>query len=107
MAAADGLSLRACLARPAETLLTPAERAERAEKARVAEESERLRTDRRTGAGPGQRAGPAPGPGDRPVSDAMHIVLDDTAMAASDQGTILASRLVHRAHADWFLCAPA
>lgn len=36
MAAAEGLSLRAYLARPAETLLTPAERAERAEKARTA-----------------------------------------------------------------------
>lgn len=36
IAAAEGLSLRAFLARLAETLLTPAERAERAEKARVA-----------------------------------------------------------------------
>ncbi|MGC5346957.1 hypothetical protein PZB75_30320 [Streptomyces sp. AM 4-1-1] len=36
IAAAEGLSLRAYLARLAETLLTPAERAERAERARVA-----------------------------------------------------------------------
>ncbi|MDT3399248.1 hypothetical protein RKE29_21790 [Streptomyces sp. B1866] len=34
IAAAEGLSLRAYLARLAETLLTPAERAERAERAR-------------------------------------------------------------------------
>ncbi|WP_189135676.1 hypothetical protein [Wenjunlia tyrosinilytica] len=38
----------------------------------------------------------------------MHIVLDDTAMAAAGQGSILASRLIHRAHAEanWFLYAP-
>ncbi|MEV6654973.1 hypothetical protein [Streptomyces sp. NPDC051219] len=38
----------------------------------------------------------------------MHIVLDDTAMAAASQGNVLASRLIHRAHAeaDWFLYAP-
>ncbi|MFE9614199.1 hypothetical protein [Streptomyces sp. NPDC006012] len=36
LAAAEGLSLRAYLARLAENLLTPAERAERAERARVA-----------------------------------------------------------------------
>ncbi|OEJ21914.1 hypothetical protein AR457_38935 [Streptomyces agglomeratus] len=36
IAAAEGLSLRAYLARLAETLLTPAERAERAETARAA-----------------------------------------------------------------------
>ncbi|MFD4242329.1 hypothetical protein ACFWP3_12140 [Streptomyces sp. NPDC058525] len=36
IAAAEGLSLRAYLARLSETLLTPAERAERAERARVA-----------------------------------------------------------------------
>ncbi|MEU6053149.1 hypothetical protein ABZ829_22290 [Streptomyces xanthochromogenes] len=38
----------------------------------------------------------------------MHIILDDTAMAAAGQGNILASRLIHRAHAqpDWFLYAP-
>ncbi|MEV6729686.1 MULTISPECIES: hypothetical protein [unclassified Streptomyces] len=36
IAAAEGLSLRAYLARLAETLLTPAERAERAERARLA-----------------------------------------------------------------------
>lgn len=36
IAAAEGLSLRAYLARLAETLLTPAERAERAEKTRAA-----------------------------------------------------------------------
>ncbi|NEC35511.1 hypothetical protein [Streptomyces rubrogriseus] len=39
----------------------------------------------------------------------MHIVLDDTAMAAAGQGNVLASRLIHRAHveAGWFLYAPA
>ncbi|MFF2010598.1 hypothetical protein ACFVWY_16200 [Streptomyces sp. NPDC058195] len=39
----------------------------------------------------------------------MHIVLDDTAMTAAGQGNILASRLIHRAHAEagWFLYAPA
>ncbi|MEU1503105.1 hypothetical protein [Streptomyces sp. NPDC005732] len=39
----------------------------------------------------------------------MHIVLDETAMAADGQGNVLASRLIHRAHAeaDWFLYAPA
>ncbi|MFI5774985.1 hypothetical protein ACIA74_42415 [Streptomyces sp. NPDC051658] len=36
IAAAEGLSLRAYLARLAETMLTPVERAERAEKARAA-----------------------------------------------------------------------
>ncbi|MEU9797210.1 hypothetical protein AB0E27_42895 [Streptomyces sparsogenes] len=36
IAAAEGLSLRAYLARLADTLLTPAERAERAEQARAA-----------------------------------------------------------------------
>lgn len=43
------------------------------------------------------------------MSDAVHIVLDDTAMAAAGQGNILASRLIHRAHAEagWFLYAPA
>ncbi|RVU18648.1 hypothetical protein EOT10_31560 [Streptomyces antnestii] len=39
----------------------------------------------------------------------MHIVLDETAVAAAGQGNVLASRLIHRAHAepDWFLYAPA
>lgn len=39
----------------------------------------------------------------------MHIVLDDTALAAASQGNIFASRLIHRAHAEpgWFLYAPA
>jgi hypothetical protein len=38
----------------------------------------------------------------------MHIVLDHTAMAAAGQGNILASRLIHRAHAEagWHLNAP-
>ncbi|ARF59703.1 hypothetical protein [Streptomyces gilvosporeus] len=38
----------------------------------------------------------------------MHIVLDETAMAAAGQGNALASRLIHRAHAeaDWYLYAP-
>ncbi|MFB8179387.1 hypothetical protein ACFC8N_25830 [Streptomyces sp. NPDC055966] len=39
----------------------------------------------------------------------MHIVLDDTAMAAAGRGNVLASRLIHRAHAEtgWCLYAPA
>ncbi|WP_331755808.1 hypothetical protein [Streptomyces sp. NBC_01643] len=43
------------------------------------------------------------------MTDAMHIVLDETAMAAAGQGNVLASRLIHRAHAEsgWFLYAPA
>lgn len=43
------------------------------------------------------------------MSDAVHMVLDDTAMTAADQGDVLASRLIHRAHAEsgWFLYAPA
>ncbi|MEU8521201.1 hypothetical protein [Streptomyces sp. NPDC048577] len=43
------------------------------------------------------------------MSDAMHIVLDETAMAAAGSGNILASRLIHRAHAqpDWYLYALA
>ncbi|EST28132.1 hypothetical protein [Streptomyces roseochromogenus] len=43
------------------------------------------------------------------MSDALHIVLDDTAMAAADRGNALASRLIHRAHveAGWYLYAPA
>ncbi|MFG2631803.1 hypothetical protein [Streptomyces sp. NPDC048473] len=43
------------------------------------------------------------------MSEAVHIVLDDTAMSAAGQGNVLASRLIHRAHAEagWFLYAPA
>ncbi|MFE5711975.1 hypothetical protein ACFQ7J_14300 [Streptomyces sp. NPDC056501] len=43
------------------------------------------------------------------MTDAMHIVLDETAMAAAGAGNVLASRLIHRAHAeaDWYLYAPA
>ncbi|MGC5346958.1 hypothetical protein PZB75_30325 [Streptomyces sp. AM 4-1-1] len=39
----------------------------------------------------------------------MHIILDDTAMAAAGEGNVLASRLIHRAHAEpgWFLYVPA
>ncbi|MFF1272693.1 hypothetical protein ACFVZC_04660 [Streptomyces marokkonensis] len=39
----------------------------------------------------------------------LHIVLDDTAMVAAGKGNALASRLIHRAHAEagWFLYAPA
>ncbi|MEV0257267.1 hypothetical protein AB0H82_23810 [Streptomyces sp. NPDC050732] len=38
----------------------------------------------------------------------MHIVLDESAMAAAGAGNVLASRLIHRAHAEagWFLYAP-
>ena len=40
---------------------------------------------------------------------ALHVVLDDTAMVAAGRGNILASRLIHRAHAEpgWYLYAPA
>ncbi|GGU64188.1 hypothetical protein GCM10010211_31660 [Streptomyces albospinus] len=43
------------------------------------------------------------------MSDALHIVLDETAMAAAGQGNPLASRLIHRAHTEpgWYLYAPA
>jgi hypothetical protein len=43
------------------------------------------------------------------VTEPLHIVLDDTAMVAAGQGNVLASRLIHRAHAEagWFLYAPA
>nr|WP_030775604.1 hypothetical protein [Streptomyces sp. NRRL F-2664] len=43
------------------------------------------------------------------MSESMHIVLDETAMAAAGQGNVLASRLIHRAHAEtgWFLYAPS
>ncbi|WP_326771161.1 hypothetical protein OG978_47475 (plasmid) [Streptomyces sp. NBC_01591] len=43
------------------------------------------------------------------MTDAVHIVLDETAMEAAGQGNVLASRLIHRAHAEsgWFLYAPA
>lgn len=43
------------------------------------------------------------------MTDTLHIVLDDTAMTAAGQGNVLASRLIHRAHAEpgWFLYAPA
>ncbi|WP_199896667.1 PIN domain-containing protein [Streptomyces niger] len=43
------------------------------------------------------------------MSEATHIVFDDTAMAAAGQGNLLASRLIHRAHTEpgWFLYAPA
>ncbi|WSJ27593.1 hypothetical protein OG384_36785 (plasmid) [Streptomyces sp. NBC_01324] len=43
------------------------------------------------------------------MSDAMHIVLDDTAMVAAGGGNVLASRLIHRAHAEpgWFLYVPS
>ncbi|MFB6826003.1 hypothetical protein ACFCXA_30965 [Streptomyces virginiae] len=38
----------------------------------------------------------------------MHIVLDETAMEAAGLGNVLASRLIHRAHAEagWYLYAP-
>lgn len=34
------------------------------------------------------------------MSNPVHIVLDDTAMVAAGRGTILASRLIHRSHAE-------
>lgn len=43
------------------------------------------------------------------MSDALHLVLDETATIAAGQGSVLASRRIHRAHAEpgWYLCAPA
>lgn len=43
------------------------------------------------------------------MTEPLHIVLDDTAMVAAGTGNVLASRLIHRAHAEagWFLYAPA
>lgn len=43
------------------------------------------------------------------MSDAVHIVLDETAMVAAGRGNVLASRLIHRAHAEpgWNVYAPA
>ncbi|GGX52686.1 hypothetical protein GCM10010358_03020 [Streptomyces minutiscleroticus] len=43
------------------------------------------------------------------MTEALHIVLDETAMIAAGKGNVLASRLIHRAHAEagWFLYAPA
>lgn len=41
--------------------------------------------------------------------ETMHVILDDTAMAAAGRGNLLASRLIHRAHAEpgWYLYATA
>ncbi|BBB00338.1 hypothetical protein RVR_7355 [Actinacidiphila reveromycinica] len=41
--------------------------------------------------------------------EAVHVILDDTAMAAAGRGNLLASRLIHRAHAEpgWYLYATA
>ncbi|MEU3895570.1 hypothetical protein [Streptomyces sp. NPDC045251] len=43
------------------------------------------------------------------MTEPLHIVLDGTAMIAAGKGNVLASRLIHRAHAEagWFLYAPA
>ncbi|MFD4415566.1 MULTISPECIES: hypothetical protein [unclassified Streptomyces] len=43
------------------------------------------------------------------MSNAVHVLLDDTAMVAAGRGNILASRLIHRSHAEpgWFLYATA
>lgn len=43
------------------------------------------------------------------MSETLNVVLDDTAMTAVGRGNVLASRLIHRAHAEaaWFLYAPA
>ncbi|MFE7972479.1 hypothetical protein [Streptomyces shenzhenensis] len=43
------------------------------------------------------------------MTDSLHVILDATAMVAAGSGNVLASRLMHRAHAvpGWFLYAPA
>ncbi|WP_406275990.1 hypothetical protein OH779_40035 [Actinacidiphila glaucinigra] len=42
------------------------------------------------------------------MNQVVHVVLDDTAMVAAGRGNLLASRLIHRAHAEtgWHLYAP-
>ncbi|MDX3213991.1 hypothetical protein PV318_00230 [Streptomyces sp. ME02-6991-2B] len=42
------------------------------------------------------------------MNQTVHVVLDDTAMVAAGRGNLLASRLIHRAHAEtgWHLYAP-
>ncbi|WP_406173127.1 hypothetical protein [Streptomyces sp. NBC_00996] len=42
------------------------------------------------------------------MTEALHVILDATAMVAAGSGNVLASRLIHRAHAapEWFLYAP-
>lgn len=42
------------------------------------------------------------------MTDSLHVILDPTAMVAAGAGNVLASRLIHRAHAapGWFLYAP-
>ncbi|MFF6888632.1 hypothetical protein ACFY9F_36260 [Streptomyces sp. NPDC012421] len=43
------------------------------------------------------------------MTDAVHIVLDETAMTAAGAGNPLVSRLIHRAHSEpgWHIYAPA
>lgn len=43
------------------------------------------------------------------MNQGLHVVLDDTALVAAGRGNLLASRLIHRAHAEtgWHLHAPA
>ncbi|WP_425824686.1 hypothetical protein [Streptomyces fractus] len=42
------------------------------------------------------------------MSNAVHVVLDGSAVAAAGHGKVLVSRLIHRAHAEpgWFLYSP-
>ena len=42
------------------------------------------------------------------MTEALHVVLDETAMVAAGKGNLLASRLIHQAHSEagWFLYAP-
>ncbi|MEV6672301.1 hypothetical protein [Streptomyces sp. NPDC051162] len=42
------------------------------------------------------------------MSDQIHVLLDETALAAAGQGNIVVSRLIHRAatEAGWYLYAP-
>jgi hypothetical protein len=42
------------------------------------------------------------------VTEALHVILDVTAMVAAGKGNVLASRLIHRAHSEagWFLYVP-
>lgn len=94
-------------------MLTPEERAEQARQARaVLQKWSGYDPAAAQEEHPGRGAGRAAAEGGRPVthpSEAVHVVLDETAMAAAGRGNLLASRLIHRAHAEpgWYLYAAA
>ncbi len=93
--AAEGLSLRACLAHLADSLLAPRERIDRAAAPRVALQKENGYAPPRSRSEASTASWTGVSPKCGPVNGAMHIVLDENAMAAVDQGDVLASRLIH------------